>query len=46
MKRYRSIVQDYAQKKLKVETSGDKKGKLAYGNPEYDEEEVRKERAL
>ena len=43
MKRYRSIAQDFAQKKLKIETSGDKKGKLAYGNPVYDEEEVRRE---
>ena len=43
MKRYRSIAQDFAQKKLKVETSGDKKGKLGYGNAVFDEEEVRRE---
>ena len=43
MKRYRSIAQDFAQKKLKIETSGDKKGKLAYGSLGYDEEEVRRE---
>jgi len=46
MKRYRSIVQDFAQKKLKVETSGDKKGKLTYRNSVFDEKEVRRELSI
>lgn len=43
MKKYTNIAQDFAQRKLKVETSGDQKRKLSYGNPVYDEEELRRD---
>ena len=43
VRRHRNIVQDFSQKKLKVETSREKKGKVLLMNNVWDEEEVRKE---
>ena len=43
MRKHRDIAQDFSQKKLKVETSGEKKGKVLLVNNVWDEDEVRKE---
>jgi len=44
MKRHRDIVSDFTQKKLKIESSGDKKGQVLFVNG-FDEECARKELA-
>ena len=44
MKRQRDIISDFTQKKLKIESSGDKKGQVLFVNG-FDEESARKELA-